>query len=118
MKFTIPVNRNPADTIVRAISNNYLAVTKNPDEAMSKAIQNIDEVIDAFNALEDFITEIDNKNRNYINSTIGKIKFLLSTLKSSSYSKEKRLSTTLISLVKRESKEVSNTSLADRKSVV
>ncbi len=66
------------ETVVRAISNNYLAVSKNPDEAMQKAIQNIDEVVDAFNALEDFITEIDNKNRNYINSTIGKIKFLLS----------------------------------------
>ncbi len=66
------------ETIVRSISNNYLAVCKNPDEAVDKAIRNIDEVIDAFNALEDFITEIDNKNRNYINSTIGKIKFLLS----------------------------------------
>ena len=66
------------ETIVKSISNNYLAVCKTPDDAISKTIKNIDEVIDAFNALEDFITEIDNKNRNYINSTIGKIKFLLS----------------------------------------
>ena len=66
------------ETIVKSISNNYLPVCKNPDEAIQKTIKNIDEVIDAFNALEDFITEIDNKNRNYINSTIGKIKFLLS----------------------------------------
>ena len=66
------------ETIVKAISKNYVAVTKTEEEAISKAIRNIDEVIDAFNAIEDFITEIDNKNRNYINSTIGKIKFLLS----------------------------------------
>ena len=66
------------ETIVKSISNNYLAVCKTPDDAIAKTIKNIDEVIDAFNALEDFITEIDNKNRNYINSTIGKIKFLLS----------------------------------------
>jgi hypothetical protein len=66
------------ETIVKAISKNYIAVTKTEEEAISKTIRNIDEVIDAFNAIEDFIMEIDNKNRNYINSTIGKIKFLLS----------------------------------------
>ena len=66
------------ETIVKAISKNYIAVTKTEEEAVNKAIRNIDEVIDAFNAIEDFIAEIDNKNRNYINSTIGKIKFLLS----------------------------------------
>ena len=66
------------ETIVKSIANNYLAVSKTPEEAIDTAIKNIDEVVDAFNALEDFITEIDNKNRNYINSTIGKIKFLLS----------------------------------------
>ena len=48
------------------------------DDAISKAVKHIDEVIDAFNAIEEFVKEIDNKNRNYINSTIGKVKFLLS----------------------------------------
>ena len=66
------------EVIIRSISKNYTAVTKSDEEAVLKAIRNVDEVIDAFNAIDDFITEIDNKNRNYINSTIGKIKFLLS----------------------------------------
>ncbi len=66
------------DTIVKAIANNYIAISKTIEEAEEKAIRNIDEVIDAFNAIEDFIAEIDNKNRTYVNSTIGKIKFLLS----------------------------------------
>ncbi len=65
------------ETIVKAISKNYAAYTKTEDDAINRSIRLIDEVIDAFNAIEDFITEIDNKNRNYINSTIGKIKFLL-----------------------------------------
>lgn len=64
--------------IVEAISNLYITRCKSKEEAIEKAIRNIDEVIDAFNALEEFVSEIDNKNRNYINSTIGKIKFLLS----------------------------------------
>lgn len=64
--------------IVDAISNLYITRCNSKEEAIDKAIRNIDEVIDAFNALEEFISEIDNKNRNYINSTIGKIKFLLS----------------------------------------
>jgi hypothetical protein len=66
------------ETVLRAVAKNYISQTKTEEEAISKAIRNIDEVIDAFNAIEDFIAEIDNKNRNYINSTIGKIKFLLS----------------------------------------
>lgn len=63
--------------IVDNISNLYLNRCKSKTDAINKAIKNIDEVIDAFNALEEFIAEIDNKNRNYINSTIGKVKFLL-----------------------------------------
>ncbi len=66
------------ETAVKAIANNYLAVSKTYDDALRKATKNIDEVIDAFNAIEEFVFEIDNKNRNYINSTIGKVKFLLS----------------------------------------
>ena len=67
-----------SQTIVEAISKNYIAYTSSQYDAEMKAIRYIDEVIDAFNALEDFIAEIDNKNRTYVNSTIGKIKFLLS----------------------------------------
>lgn len=66
------------DVIVKAIANNYMTMSKTIEEAEIKAVRYIDEVIDAFNAIEDFISEIDNKNRNYVNSTIGKIKFLLS----------------------------------------
>ncbi|MBE6137796.1 MAG: hypothetical protein E7176_05315 [Erysipelotrichaceae bacterium] len=66
------------DVIVKAIANNYIMTSRTIEEAESKAVRYIDEVIDAFNAIEEFISEIDNKNRNYVNSTIGKIKFLLS----------------------------------------
>lgn len=66
------------ETIVKAIANNYLQFSKTFEDAQLKAIKQIDEVIDAFNAIDDFIKEIDNKNKTYINSTIGKIKFLLS----------------------------------------
>ncbi len=65
------------DGIVKAIANNYISVSKSIEEAEQRAVRNIDEVIDAFNAIDDFIAEIDNKNRMYVNSTIGKIKFLL-----------------------------------------
>ena len=66
------------EVIINSIATNYLSVTHTHEEAVAKAVRNIDEVIDAFNALEEFIAEIDNKNRDYINSTIGKVKFLLS----------------------------------------
>lgn len=61
-----------------AIAKSYVGETVTYEMALSKANRNIDEVIDAFNAIEEFIQEIDIKNKNYINSTIGKIKFLLS----------------------------------------
>ncbi len=48
------------------------------DLAIIKASKAVDEIIDVFNSIDSFILEIDNKNRTYINSTIGKIKFLLS----------------------------------------
>lgn len=66
------------ETVLRAIATNYTAGTRSIEEAERRAIRNIDEVIDAFNAIDDFINEIDNKNKTYVNSTIGKIKFLLS----------------------------------------
>lgn len=49
-----------------------------PDEATKRAYRDIDEMIDIFKSFEDYISEIDEKNKTYINSTIGKIKFLLS----------------------------------------
>ncbi|MDE5546977.1 MAG: hypothetical protein K2I88_05885 [Anaeroplasmataceae bacterium] len=60
--------------IVNDYKRRYPAV----DIATQKASKAIDEVIDVFNSIDTFVTEIDNKNRTYINSTIGKIKFLLS----------------------------------------
>ncbi len=66
------------EMILNAVALNYTAVTKTKEDAIRKAVKQIDEVIDAFAALKEFIDELDNKNRNYINSTIGKIKFLLS----------------------------------------
>ncbi len=59
------------------IAQDYKIRTKTMDLAYKRANRDIDEVIDVFNQLEDLITEIDYKNKTYINSTIGKIKFLL-----------------------------------------
>ncbi len=71
-------NMQANESIINDVAMNYVPVCQNHEQAVYKAVRNIDEVIDAFNALEEFITEIDNKNRDYINSTIGKVKFLLS----------------------------------------
>lgn len=60
------------------IVNDYKRRYNNTEIAIAKANKAIDEVIDVFNSIDGFVSEIDNKNRNYINSTIGKIKFLLS----------------------------------------
>ena len=56
----------------------YASKCQTTEEAYKKAYKDIDELIDVFNQLDDFIEEIDNKNTKYIDSTIGKIKFLLS----------------------------------------
>lgn len=60
------------------IIKDYQRKYPNEDMAVQRATRAIDEVIDVFNSIDTFVSEIDNKNRNYINSTIGKIKFLLS----------------------------------------
>lgn len=60
------------------VVESYLGKFKSSDEAYKKAYQDIDEVIDVFNQLDDIIDEIDKKNTKYVDSTIGKIKFLLS----------------------------------------
>ncbi|MFI3252236.1 MAG: DUF5716 family protein [bacterium] len=46
-------------------------------EAQLKAMKDIYEIIDLFNNLDEFISEIDKKNKTYLNSTIAKIQFLL-----------------------------------------
>ncbi len=60
------------------IVNDYKRRYASSDLAIARANKAIDEVIDVFNSIDGFVSEIDNKNRTYINSTIGKIKFLLS----------------------------------------
>lgn len=61
------------------IAREYLHKTKNNHElAMIKANKRIDEMIDIYNSIDYIIDEIDNKNKVYVNSTISKIKFLLS----------------------------------------
>ncbi len=63
---------------MQMIINDYRRRTPSMEVATQRATKAIDEVIDVFNSIDAFVEEIDNKNRNYINSTIGKIKFLLS----------------------------------------
>ncbi len=48
------------------------------EKAYRASEDKINEVIDIFTSFEEIMKEIDDKNRNYINSSIGKIKFLLS----------------------------------------
>lgn len=60
------------------IIDDYYKKSSSYEAATIKASRAIDEVIDVFNSIDGFVSEIDNKNRTYINSTIGKIKFLLS----------------------------------------
>lgn len=59
------------------IANDYMYRFRNQNLAMEKANRDIDEMVDIFNSLDSFISEIDEKNKTYINSTIGKVKFLL-----------------------------------------
>lgn len=60
------------------IIKDYEMRYRNISVAEKRANRDIDEMIDAFNYLDELILEIDVKNKTYINSTIGKIKFLLS----------------------------------------
>ena len=50
----------------------------NKEKALLRANRDIDEMIDVFNSLDEYILEIDEKSKTYINSTIAKIKFLVS----------------------------------------
>lgn len=66
------------DEAMYRVTDTYLAKYPKTDVAYKKAYKDIDEMIDVFNELDSYITEIDKKNTKYIDSTIGKIKFLLS----------------------------------------
>ena len=66
------------DAAMYKVVEHYLNKYSTSQEAYKKAYKDIDEIIDVFNSLDDFIDEIDKKNTKYIDSTIGKIKFLLS----------------------------------------
>lgn len=63
--------------IMEQICAAYRVKYHSVDDAYRRACRDINEIIDIFNALDDMITEIDAKNKTYINSTIGKIEFLL-----------------------------------------
>jgi hypothetical protein len=65
--------------IMELIAKEYLIKNRQDHEiAMIKANKKIDDIIDIYNSLSYIIDEIDNKNRVYVNTTIAKIKFLLS----------------------------------------
>lgn len=66
------------DAAMYKVVDAYLARFPKMEVAYKKAYKDIDEMIDVFNELDSFISEIDKKNSKYIDSTIGKIKFLLS----------------------------------------
>ena len=63
--------------IMEQIAIAYRARYANLDDAYRRASRDLTEMIDIFNSLDEMITEIDAKNKTYINSTIGKIEFLL-----------------------------------------
>ncbi|MFI3329799.1 MAG: DUF5716 family protein [bacterium] len=62
---------------IEVIASGYRYNNVDTDAAPLKAMQDIHEIIDLFNSLDDFISEIDKKNKTYLNSTIAKIQFLL-----------------------------------------
>ncbi len=65
--------------VMSLISRAYLKKAKNDDDvAMAIANKRIDDVIDIYNSVDYIIDQIDEKNKVYINTTISKIKFLLS----------------------------------------
>ena len=63
--------------IMEQISIAYRQRYASYDDAYRRASRDLTEMIDIFNSLDEMITEIDAKNKTYINSTIGKIEFLL-----------------------------------------
>lgn len=65
------------EEIMRQITASYRARFADYDDAYQRVSRDINEIVDIFNSLDEMITEIDAKNKTYINSTIGKIEFLL-----------------------------------------
>lgn len=65
------------NAIMHQIALSYQNRYHDYDEAFRRASRDINEIIEIFNSLDEMITEIDKKNKTYINSTIGKIEFLL-----------------------------------------
>ena len=59
------------------ITDEYKNRYFNVEDAYKRAYRDLDEMIDVFNTLDSYISEIDLKSKKYIDSTIGKIKFLL-----------------------------------------
>ncbi len=65
--------------IMEVIAKEYMIKYNDTHEmAIMKANKRIDDVIDIYNSLSYIIDEIDNKNKVYVNTTIAKIKYLLS----------------------------------------
>ena len=64
-------------SIMEQITQAYRVRYNSYDDAYRRASRDLNEIIDVFNSLDEMITEIDAKNKTYINSTIGKIEFLL-----------------------------------------
>lgn len=65
--------------IMELIAKEFMLKTHNNKElAMIHANKRIDDMIDIYNSINYIIDEIDKKNKVYVNSTIAKIKFLLS----------------------------------------
>ena len=65
--------------IMELISKEFLIKNKNDQQlSLIKANKKEDDLIDIYNSISYIIDEIDNKNKVYVNTTIAKIKFLLS----------------------------------------
>ncbi len=87
--------------IMDKISKEYLVQShNNHDIAMEKANKKIDDMIDIYNSVNYIIDEIDKKNKVYVNSTIAKIKFLLSD--------DENVITKLTRILKYTAKEIKN----------
>lgn len=63
--------------IMYTLIEDYKQKYRTLDDPSQRVYHDLDDMIDVFNSLDSFISEIDYKNKRYIDSTIGKIKFLL-----------------------------------------
>lgn len=65
------------EAIMYTLIEDYKQKYRTLDDPSHRVYHDLDDMIDVFNSLDSFISEIDYKNKRYIDSTIGKIKFLL-----------------------------------------